>query len=84
MFKVLNDIKTSLKNHPWGWKEHLPYLLMLTLSLVALILVFCPRFYDNRLYIDSFVGSDFDSHISFPYHWIFFEQKSTFYTFIRS
>lgn len=38
MFKILNDIKTSLKNHPWGWKEHLPYLLMLTLSLVALIL----------------------------------------------
>ncbi|HBP2865095.1 TPA: hypothetical protein L5Y54_001167 [Staphylococcus aureus] len=37
MFKILNDIKTSLKNHHWGWKEHLPYLLMLTLSLVALI-----------------------------------------------
>ncbi len=34
MFKILNDIKTSLKNHP-GIK-HLPYLLMLTLSLVAL------------------------------------------------
>ncbi len=23
MFKVLNDIKTSLKNHPWGWKRPL-------------------------------------------------------------
>lgn len=38
MFKILNDIKTSLENHPWGWKEHLPYLLMLSLSLIALIL----------------------------------------------
>lgn len=38
MFKILNDLKTSLKNHPWGWKEHLPYLLILSMSLIALIL----------------------------------------------
>ncbi len=38
MFKILNDLKISLKNHPWGWKEHLPYLLILSMSLIALIL----------------------------------------------
>lgn len=37
MFKFLNDVKTSLENHPWGWKDHLPYLLILSMSLIALV-----------------------------------------------